>query len=68
MEFLVRTGLIIDVRTQWYEQKGITMGEVKAIAYLFKVKKELFKKKNHIYELKEKDRGYWFSVKYEAMK
>lgn len=65
MEFLVRPNLIIDVRTDWFEQKGITFGEVKAIAYLFNVKKEIFKKSNHIYKLKMSDRSYWFSLRYE---
>lgn len=65
MEFLTRKGLILDIHTDWYEQKGITLGEAKAIAYLFNVKKDMFEKSSHIYKLKMSDRSYWFSTKFD---
>lgn len=65
MEFLTRKGLVLNIRTEWFEQKGITYGEAKAIAYLFNANKSMFKKSGSIYKLKMSDRSYWFSLRFD---
>ncbi len=65
MECLARIGLMLDIRTERYEQNGITIGEAKAIAYLFNINKSIFKKCGHIYKLKMSDRHYWLSLRYD---
>lgn len=65
MKIKVRPGLIMEIKTMWFEQKEVTEQEAKAIAYLFKHKKSIFKKNMYTYELYVSDQSYWLSLEYE---
>ena len=64
-EILVRKGLRMSVHVESVCNWAISYSEAKAIAYLFKVKKEIFRKANHIYYLDMMDKKYWVSLEYD---